>query len=436
MVKPSHRFYGIFLLVTITFSIIGSNSSDVVIVGPSFQQEDYFIEELNLISKKTGYKITYVALNDVPYYLHNNPEKADLAIITNPSLLHGLGQSEIIVPANDYYFENSSEIYSQYLLDLISSDDNSIIYGHWIRLFSNSMIWYNVDRYRELASPKFSSFDELIEYTKSYSSNNDGLWCLSIDSAENQPLPNYEYGESSGWIVSNWLENVVLSNYGPDVYDKWIKNEIQFSDSEVILSLLDIGKIVHDENSIYKGKEYLIRSQVSSSAVNLLDTQSTCVFSLMGHDAHSYMPKNVSYGEDYDFLYFPSADFTGMVVGLGDTLTLLNYDSPTTKVYQELVASSFGEVWANKSNSKFVSARTDFDDSQYSNGFAKKQYKQIQNSLSLNLFRFDGSMLMKNGTGKKILWTSLRKFITQSNDYLEEIVEEIDTRIKRELEEN
>ena len=436
MVKPNILFYGIFLIVTISFSIIGHKPSDVVIVGPSFPQEDYFIEELNLISKKTGYEITYVTLNDVPYYLYNNPDKADLAIITNPSLLHGLSQSEIIVSANEYYFENSSENYSPYLINLISSADNSEIYGHWIRLFSNSMIWYNVDRYRELGSPKFNSFDELIEFTKSYSSNNGGLWCLTIDSAENQPLLDYEYGESSGWIVSNWLENVVLSNYGPDVYDKWIKNEIQFSDSEVILSLLDIGKIVHDENSIYKGKEYLIRSQVSSSAVNLLDTQSTCVFSLMGHDAHSYMPKNVSYGEDYDFLYFPSADFTGMVVGLGDTLTLLNYDSPTTKVYQELVASSFGEIWANKSNSKFVSARTDFDDSQYSNGFAKKQYKQIQNSLSLNLFRFDGSMLMKNGTGKKILWTSLRKFITESNDYLEEIVEEVDTRIKRELDEN
>ena len=48
----------------------------------------------------------------------------------------------------------------------------------------------------------------------------------------------------------------------------------------------------------------------------------------------------------------------------------------------------------------------------------------------------DGSMLMKNGTGKKILWTSLRKFLTQSNDYLEEIAEEVDARIKRELEEN
>ena len=36
------------------------------------------------------------------------------------------------------------------------------------------------------------------------------------------------------------------------------------------------------------------------------------------------------------------------------------------------------------------------------NEFAKKEYIQIKDSLSMNLFRYDGSMLMKNGTGKKI----------------------------------
>ena len=51
----------------------------------------------------------------------------------------------------------------------------------------------------------------------------------------------------------------------------------------------------------------------------------------------------------------------------------------------------------------------------------------------MNLFRYDGSMLMEKGTGQKILWTTLRQFITQSNDYLEQVTEEIDTRIKREL---
>ena len=54
----------------------------------------------------------------------------------------------------------------------------------------------------------------------------------------------------------------------------------------------------------------------------------------------------------------------------------------------------------------------------------------------MELFRYDGSMLMKKGTGRKILWTTLRQFIMQSNDYLEQVTEEIDTRIKRELSEN
>ena len=42
-------------------------------------------------------------------------------------------------------------------------------------------------------------------------------------------------------------------------------------------------------------------------------------------------------------------------------------------------------------------------------------------------------MLMLKGTGKKILWTSFRKFATLSNDYLPEITEEIDMKIKREI---
>ena len=61
---------------------------------------------------------------------------------------------------------------------------------------------------------------------------------------------------------------------------------------------------------------------------------------------------------------------------------------------------------------------------------------QIKEALNMNLFRYDGSMLMKNGTGKKILWTTLRQFITKSNDYLEQVTEEIDIRIKREISES
>ena len=436
MVGSSQKFFLIFLITTFTFSFFGHQSSDVVIVGPTFSQEDYFIEELNTISDKTGYKISYVSLNDVPLYLQNNSDKADLAVLTSPQSLQELGNLNIIIPTNDFYDESSKDLYSEYLINLVSSDDNSLQYGHWLRLFSNSMIWYNVDRYKELGSPKFKSFDEIIEFTKLNSTKGNELWCLSIDSAENQPLLDYEYGESAGWIVSNWLENIVLANYGTTIYDNWVENEIKFSDDEITLSLLDIGKIVHNDGTIYKGKDYLIRSQVSKSATNLLDENSTCVFSLMGHDAINYMPQNKTFGEDYNFFEFPSIDYPNMVVGIGDTISLLNDDPSSIEVYAELVSGTFGENWASKIDSHYVSPRTDFNTSKYKNEFAKKEYMQIKEALNMNLFRYDGSMLMKNGTGKKILWTTLRQFIAKSNDYLEQVTEEIDIRIKREISES
>ena len=433
MVSNKSLFYLIFILVTFVFSLIGNTQTDVVIVGPDFEQRDYFIEELEAISIKTGYKITYIPLNDVNAYLNNNLNEPDMAILTDIQSLKILGESKTLLPVNQFYSQLEIENYSQHLIDLVSSEENSEIYGHWIRLFNNSLIWFNVDRYNQYGAPEFKTFDEIIEFTKENSKEGNELWCLTIDSAENQPLLDYEYGESSGWIISNWLENIVFSNYGPEIYDLWSQNEVKFSDQEIILSLLDIGKIIHNKNQIFKGKEYFIRSQVSNSPKNLASDSSTCVFSLSGHHSINDFPSDKNFGEDYDFFIFPSDEYSEMVIGFGDTLSLLNYDKPTVEVYKSLISSDFGEVWASKQDTLFISSRSDFNLEAYNNPLASKQFIQIRDSLKSNLFRYDASMLMLNGTGKKILWTSLRKFATLSNDYLPEITEEIDMKIKREI---
>ena len=110
MVGSSQKFFLIFLITTFTFSFFSYQSSDVVIVGPTFSQEDYFIEELNTISNKTGYKISYVSLNDVPLYIQKNPDKADLVLLTSPQSLQELGNSNILLPTNDFYDENSKDL--------------------------------------------------------------------------------------------------------------------------------------------------------------------------------------------------------------------------------------------------------------------------------------------------------------------------------------
>ena len=39
---------------------------------------------------------------------------------------------------------------------------------------------------------------------------------------------------ATGWVLTDWLEDVMLREVGPDVYDQWVNHEIPFNDPKVI----------------------------------------------------------------------------------------------------------------------------------------------------------------------------------------------------------
>ena len=64
-----HLFFVIFLSITIAFSWFAYQPEEVVIAGPYFPEIDYFLEELDEISKKNKIKIKYLPLSDVETHL-------------------------------------------------------------------------------------------------------------------------------------------------------------------------------------------------------------------------------------------------------------------------------------------------------------------------------------------------------------------------------
>mgnify|MGYP007000449023 CR=1 len=56
---------------------------------------------------------------------------------------------------------------------------------------------------------------DILNYTKNYSKEGKNLWCLDIES-----------GASTGWIATNWLEDLILSEYGSDIYDNCSNQDI------------------------------------------------------------------------------------------------------------------------------------------------------------------------------------------------------------------
>ena len=66
-------------------------------------------------------------------------------------------------------------------------------------------------------------------------------------------------GASTGWIATNWLEDLILSEYGSDVYDNWSNQDTVSSSDEILNSINNIGKLVFTENAIYGTNISIVR---------------------------------------------------------------------------------------------------------------------------------------------------------------------------------
>jgi alpha-glucoside transport system substrate-binding protein len=92
-----------------------------------------------------------------------------------------------------------------------------------MRLSLKSLVWYNpaglrgqrLRGPRDLGRDDGSLSDQMVA---------DGIapWCIGIES-----------GDATGWVATDWVEDILLRTIGPDAYDQWVAGELAFSSDEV-----------------------------------------------------------------------------------------------------------------------------------------------------------------------------------------------------------
>ena len=61
--------------------------------------------------------------------------------------------------------------------------------------------------------------EELTALTEKIVADGGTPWCIGLGS-----------GGATGWPATDWVEDIMLRTQPPEVYDKWVKNEIPFND--------------------------------------------------------------------------------------------------------------------------------------------------------------------------------------------------------------
>ena len=100
------KFYVFFVLVTGFISLVSYNPPEIIILGPNFHEQDYFEEELDLISNELGIKIKYETVVDPETFLIENPNnKYSIAIIPNPQGVVNLAEKGLIYNLQNLYID-------------------------------------------------------------------------------------------------------------------------------------------------------------------------------------------------------------------------------------------------------------------------------------------------------------------------------------------
>ena len=404
------------IFIIISFSIIAYQPAEVVIIGPRFHEQDYFIEELDLIAEELGIKIKYNAISDPETFIIENPDsKGSIAIIPNPQGVVNLAQRKLIFNLENIVVDNDSisNLYSNHLTSIVSHEGS--LYAGWTRLFPNSLIWYDISKIKKYENIKFENFNNLILETKKIADNGESPWCA-----------NSESSASTGWIQTNWLEDIILTKYGPEIYDRWSKLEIKASNVKIYNSMKVVGDFIFYQNLIQGGDRGIIDKEFRNLPQVLLNDENSCFLSWSGHYFRYYIQDDYEYGVDFGVSNFPPINYKNTIVGIGDSLVLLKNDSISKNIISKILSSDFGEKWASYENTEYISANKNFNKANINNELTKYEFEVVHKALNDDLFRYDASEIMPRPIGSNLLWKFFREFRGLGPDSLVKLLNGLD----------
>jgi len=411
-------FFSLTIFITIVFSFFAYDPPEVVIIGPEFHEQEYFIEELNIIADELGIKIKYDAVSDAETFIIDNPNSSSsIAIIPNPQGVVNLAERKLIYSLDDLIVDNNSifNLYPNHLVSVVSHENS--IYGGWTRLFPNSLIWYDISKF-EQHNITFDSFEILLSDTKKIADQGVSPWCANSESAA-----------STGWVQTNWMEDVLLTKYGPNVYDEWSKLKINASNIKIFLSIKHIEDFIFYDNHVFPGPGSIISREFRNLPKVLLDDSTECFMSWSGHYFRYYIPEDYQYLKDFAVTNVPKINFENAVVGIGDSIVLTKDDELSKKVISKILSKNFGETWSSYQDTEFISANQNFNKQIINNELTKYEYSIVHDALQKDLFRYDASEIMARPIGSNLLWKLFREYIKEGPQNLVQLLNELDRQI-------
>jgi alpha-glucoside transport system substrate-binding protein len=390
----------------------------VQVVGVMVDEEEIKMNEsLKPFIEATGIEVQYVGTKEFEPQINvrvDGGDPPDIADFPQPGFLATFARQGKLVDVSSFLdMEKLQDNYNQSWLDMATMEgpDGPVMAGVWHRASQKSVIWYPKAKFEAAGYEVPETWAELVELTQTIADDGDTAWCIGIES-----------GAATGWVATDWMENIMLRTTSPENYDKWAVGELPFSSPEVKNAAEIMSEIWLNEDYVYGGRDAIVSTFIGDSPVPMFEDPPKCWLHAQAPWITGFFGDGLEAGVDYDFFYMPPIDeaYGKPVLVAGDIMAMFN-DRPEVRALMEYFTTGASvEPWIRLGGT--LSPHNDSQLDWYTNDIDRGVAKIL---LEADSVRFDASDLMPGEVGSGSFWKGMTDYVSGVVD-LDTALQEID----------
>jgi alpha-glucoside transport system substrate-binding protein len=385
----------------VTLPKLNGKSLEIAAVWSGAEQAN-FKKVLAEFEKRTGAKVTFVPAQDpIVNFLGSKiagGQPPDVAMLPQPGAIKQAVDRKWAKPIGTAAKAELAKNYSQGWQDI--GKVNGTQYGVYYKAANKSLIWYNAKVFENAGATEPKTWDELL--TTAQTVYDSGVTPFSVGGAE-------------GWTLTDWFENIYLSQAGPEKYDQLAKHEIKWTDPSVKDALTTLAQVWGKKDYVATGA---LQTDFPASVTQTFKggDQPKAGMVYEGDFAQVNIgTAGAKVGTDAKVFPFPAVGDTAPVVSGGDAAVILK-DSEAAQALVTFLASPDAATIQAKLGG-YLSPNKSVDNSVYPNPVQQKIAKALIDSG--DDFRFDMSDQAPQafgGTPGKGEWKALQDFLNNPKD--------------------
>ncbi|MEU1806550.1 extracellular solute-binding protein [Streptomyces sp. NPDC019937] len=385
--------------VTVKLPQLKGQKLQVTAVWTGTEQEN-FTKVLKEFEKRTGAKVSFVPSgDDMAGFVGSKVaggSPPDVAMVGQVGVMREFAQKGWAKPLDAAAKAEVNKNFAKGWQELGSYDGKQ--YGVYFKASNKSLLWYNTSAFDYAGAKVPKTWDEFLAQAQLISDS--GTDAVAV-------------GGQDGWTLTDWFENVYLSQAGPEKYDQLAQHKIKWTDPSVKKALETLAQLWGAKGLVAGGRGGALQTAFPDSVTkafgNAAQPEAGMVFEA-DFVAANVQDAGAELGGDAKVFPFPAVGAKPPVVTGGDVGVALKNSKAAQALLTFLASPDAATIWAQSGG--FISANKNVKFSAYPNDPMRDIAKAL--IAAGNDFRFDMSDQAPASFGGKPAqgeWKALQDFL-------------------------